>query len=134
MPPEPAGGIDASRYAVAMRLDEFEREVDAILADLPPWVKDEMDNVYVVVERRPTRQQDPTGDGLLGIYEGVSLDERGIDYFGVAPDRIVVFYDSHMALHLPDDELRAEIRTTVLHEVGHHLGLSDERLHELGWA
>jgi len=117
-----------------MRIEEFEREVERILADLPDWVKARMDNVYVVVERRPTRRQDPDGRGLLGLYEGVSLDERGVDYFGAAPDVITVFYDAHIALGLPDPELREEIRTTVLHELGHHLGLSDERLHELGWA
>lgn len=117
-----------------MRIDEFEGEVEAVLAALPRWVKDKMDNVFVVVERRPTRQQDPSGAGLLGIYEGVALDERGIDYFGVAPDRIVVFFEPHMALDLSPAELREEIRVTVLHELGHHLGLSEDRLHELGWG
>lgn len=117
-----------------MRIDEFETEVESILASLPRWVKERMDNVYVVVERRPTRSQDPEGQGLLGLYEGVSLEDRGVDYFAVTPDVITVFYDAHMALGLPDGELRAEIRTTVLHELGHHLGMTDERLHELGWA
>lgn len=134
MPPEPVGGIVASRYAGTMNIAEFEREVERVLADLPAWIRDQMDNVFVVVERRPTRDQDPTGDGLLGIYEGVSLLERGGGYFGVAPDQIVVFYDAHMELGLHGQALRDEIRTTVLHELGHHLGLSDERLHELGWA
>ncbi len=119
---------------MCVHITEFESEIERIIADLPPWVVAEMDNVYVVVERRPSRDQDPTGEGLLGIYEGVSLDERGVDYFGVAPDRIVVFYEPHMALGLSDADLRAEIRVTVLHELGHHLGISDERLHELGWA
>ncbi|MGI9666050.1 MAG: metallopeptidase family protein [Acidimicrobiia bacterium] len=117
-----------------MQLNEFEAEVESVIASLPMWVTQEMDNVYVVVERRPRRDLDPTGAGLLGIYEGVSLDERGVDYFAVAPDRIVIFYEPHLALNLPEDELRGEIRTTVLHELGHHLGLTDERLHELGWA
>ncbi len=116
-----------------MRIDEFEREVESVIASLPQWVKDEMDNVFVVVEPRPTREQDPTGAGLLGIYEGVALNERGFDYFGVAPDRIVVFYQPHIALGLDDDELRDEIRRTVLHEIGHHLGFDDARLTELGW-
>ncbi|MGI9643488.1 MAG: metallopeptidase family protein [Acidimicrobiia bacterium] len=117
-----------------MRIEEFEGEVEAVLVALPQWVKDKMDNVFVVVERRPTREQDPTGHGLLGLYEGVALDDRGVDYFGVAPDRIIVFFEPHMALHLGPEELREEIRVTVLHELGHHLGLSDERLHELGWG
>ena len=112
----------------------FEQEVAAVLASLPPWVKDEMDNVVFVVQRRPSRAQDPDGGGLLGLYEGVSLADRGVDYFAVTPDQITIFYESHLALGLPDEELRGEIRTTVLHELGHHLGIDDERLHELGWA
>jgi predicted Zn-dependent protease with MMP-like domain len=121
-------------YDASMNIDEFEATVEGVIEDLPAWVTERMENVYVIVERRPTRQQDPTGDGLLGLYEGVSLDERGVDYFGVAPDRIVVFYEPHVAMGLTDEALRREIRTTVLHELGHHLGMTDERLHELGWA
>ncbi|MEN8240140.1 MAG: metallopeptidase family protein [Actinomycetota bacterium] len=93
-----------------------------------------MDNVYVEVERRPSREQDPSSEGLLGVYEGVPLLERGFDYFGVAPDRIVIFYEPHIALELDDPDLRVEIRRTVLHEIGHHLGIDDDRLHELGWG
>ena len=113
---------------------EFEHIVAGVLRDLPPWVSSEMDNVYVVVERRPNRHQDPQGSGLLGLYEGVSLPDRGVDYFAVTPDRIVVFIEPHLALELSPEALRNEIRTTVLHEIGHHIGLSDARLHELGWA
>ena len=108
--------------------------MQAALDALPLWVVSEMQNVSVVVERRATRDQDPEGAGILGIYEGVPLSERGIDYFGVAPDRITIFYDHHIALDLSDDDLNIEIRVTVLHEIGHHLGLDDPRLHELGWS
>jgi predicted Zn-dependent protease with MMP-like domain len=87
----------------------------------------------VVVEEWPTRDQDPGDDGILGIYEGVSLAERGVDYFGAVPDRIVVFRGPHLALGLGEHDLRSEIRTTVLHEIAHHLGIDDRRLHELGW-
>ncbi|MGI9585758.1 MAG: metallopeptidase family protein, partial [Acidimicrobiia bacterium] len=69
-----------------------------------------------------------------GLYEGVALPDRGVDYFAVAPDRIIVFAEPHLALGLSPADLRSEIRTTVLHEIGHHMGLSDARLHELGWA
>jgi predicted Zn-dependent protease with MMP-like domain len=67
------------------------------------------------------------------LYEGVSLLERGIDYSGYLPDRIIVFMGPHLALGLSPTDLRSEIRTTVLHEIAHHLGIDDERLHELGW-
>jgi predicted Zn-dependent protease with MMP-like domain len=111
-----------------MRRHEFEREVDRVLEDLPQWVLDEVDNLIVVVEDEPTEEQ---GD-VLGIYEGVSLAERG-DYWGALPDRIVIFYGPHLELGLTDQELKEEIRKTVLHELGHHLGIDDDRLTELGW-
>jgi predicted Zn-dependent protease with MMP-like domain len=89
---------------------------------------DEIDNLIVVVEDEPTEEQ---GD-ILGVYEGVSLAERS-DYWGALPDRIVIFYQPHIEMQLSDDELRAEIKKTVLHELGHHLGIDDNRLAELGW-
>jgi predicted Zn-dependent protease with MMP-like domain len=113
---------------------EFERVVDEVLASLPEWVIERIDNLTVRVAEWPTRAQDPERGGLLGLYEGVSLAERGIDYFGVAPDVIWVFRAPHLELGLSRAELRDEIRTTVLHELAHHLGIDDERLHELGWG
>jgi len=116
-----------------MQRDLFEQMVDEVLETLPEWVVDKIDKLRVTVEDWPSRDQDPDRSGLLGIYEGVSLLERGIDYSGFLPDRIVVFMGPHLALRLPDDELRGEIRTTVLHEIAHHLGIDDDRLRELGW-
>lgn len=111
-----------------MRRHQFERAVDQVIESLPEWVLEEVDNLVVVVEDAPSEEQ---GD-ILGIYEGVSLAERG-DYWGALPDRIVVFYRPHLELGLSEDELKEEIRKTVLHELGHHLGIDDERLTELGW-
>lgn len=111
----------------------FERIVDDSIAELPDWVVERVDNVHVVVEDWPTQEQDPDNTGLLGIYEGVSLADRGVDYYGFAPDRIVVFYRPHLALGLSDDEFAFEVRRTVLHELAHHLGIDDARLQELGW-
>jgi predicted Zn-dependent protease with MMP-like domain len=116
-----------------MRRAEFERVVDEALDSLPEWVLERIDNLHVVVEEWPSRDQDPEGHGLLGIYEGVSLLERGVDYSGFLPDRIFVFMGPHLRLGLDRDGLRREIRTTVLHEIAHHLGIDDDRLHELGW-
>jgi predicted Zn-dependent protease with MMP-like domain len=102
--------------------------VDQVLEDLPSWVLDKIDNLVVVVEEHP-----PPGSGdLLGIYEGVALSERG-DYSGALPDRIVIYRRPHLKLGLSDEELREEIRRTVLHEIAHHLGIDDARLTELGW-
>ena len=112
---------------------QFEDLVDEALEALPEWVVDAMENIIVVVEDWPTAEQDPHGDGLLGIYEGISLADRGVDYAGFMPDQIVIFMGPHLELGLNRRELRAEIRATVLHEIAHHLGIDDARLHELGW-
>jgi len=112
---------------------EFERIVDETIEALPQWVIEEVDNLTVVVEQWPTPGQDPSGDGLLGIYEGVSLEERGVDYYGHVPDRITVFRGPHLEMGLNRRDTAAEVRRTVLHELAHHLGIDDRRLHELGW-
>ena len=117
-----------------MRRFEFEQVVDEALDELPDWVWERVDNLHVVVENWPSREQDPHGEGILGIYEGVSLLERGVDYSGFLPDRIVVFMGPHLKMGLDRDDLRDEIRVTVLHEIAHHLGIDDDRLHELGWG
>ena len=116
-----------------MSRSHFEAVVDRVLEALPDWVHDEIDNLFVVVEDRPTREQDPEGTGLLGLYEGVSLAERSGDYWGAMPDQITIFRLAHLALGLSPLELEEEIRRTVLHELAHHLGIDDSRLHELGW-
>lgn len=103
--------------------------VDQALEELPGWVIDKIDNLHVVVEHEPPPE---LGD-VLGVYEGVSLLERSGDYWGAMPDRIVVFRGPHLRMDLDEVELRAEIRKTVLHELGHHLGIDDARLTELGW-
>jgi predicted Zn-dependent protease with MMP-like domain len=80
-----------------LRRHNFELEVDRVIESLPEWVIDQIDNLIVVVEDDPTPEQ---GD-VLGIYEGVSLAERA-DYFGVLPDRIVIFYRPHLAMGLDE--------------------------------
>lgn len=111
-----------------MRRIDFEAAVDRALETLPEWVIAKIDNLIVVVEDEPP----PEYEGVLGVYEGVSLAERA-DYSGVLPDRIVIFRKPHLALGLDRDSLEAEIRKTVLHELAHHLGIDDDRLVELGW-
>ncbi len=116
-----------------MKRREFEAVVDEVLDTLPEWVLEKIDNLMVVVEERPTPDQDPHGEGLLGLYDGVSLLERSGDYWGAMPDQITIFRQPHLDLELSKNELIAEIRKTVLHELAHHLGIDDRRLHELGW-
>ncbi len=115
-----------------MFMRDFEAVVDRVLDELPQWVVDRIDNLVVVVAEHPTQEQDPHGE-LLGLYEGVNLHDRSGDYFGVMPDQITIFRQPHLRLGLEGKALEAEIRKTVLHEVAHHVGIDDARLHELGW-
>lgn len=123
----------ASIGSMRMSRAHFEQVVDRALEGLPEWVHERIDNLIVVVEDWPTPVQDPDGEGLLGIYEGVSLAERSGDYWGALPDQITIFRFPHLQLGGNEEELEEQIRRTVLHELAHHLGIDDGRLHELGW-
>lgn len=112
-------------------LDRFERLVDDALAGIPPPFRAALDEVAIVIEDEPTREQLRDADGLYGIYEGVPRTEWQAD-FALTPNKITLF-----RFALEDDftdprELEDEIRITVIHELAHHLGIDDDRLHELG--
>ena len=95
---------------------------------IPPELAAVMDNVAVVVD-----DDSPPGD-LFGLYQGIPLTER-VDYGGmVLPDKVTIFRQALCAACDSPEELVAQVRTTVLHEVAHHFGISDQRLEELGWA
>ena len=123
---------------VEVTLAAFEQMVADALDDIPPALGREMDNVAVLVEDWPNATQLAkvgTGRMLLGLYEGVPITRRGpLSYSGVAPDRITIFREPLSRLASDVDDLAARVRVTVLHEVGHYFGMTDERLHELGWA
>jgi predicted Zn-dependent protease with MMP-like domain len=107
----------------------FEALVADALDELPSWVQEAMDNVAVVVEERPPADEPE----LLGLYEGIARTER-LDYAGALPDRITLYRSSIEAEAGDDDEeLRAVVAETIVHEVAHHFGISDERLEALGW-
>lgn len=114
----------------------FLRLVRRALAGLPPPFRDRLSNIDVVVERRPgrddLREADlPPGESLYGLYSGVPLTERG-DYGLVLPDKITIFQEP-LERAFPDEaELVDEVRKTVLHEIAHHFGISDEKLAEMG--
>lgn len=105
----------------------FERMVAEALDGLPPKLGRVMRNVAVTVD------QDSTTLGLLGLYEGVPLTARTSHYSAVLPDRITIFRHAICAVCQTDDDVVEQVRRTVIHEVGHHFGIDDERLHELGW-
>lgn len=112
----------------------FERIVHEALDELPRWAIDSVDNLRVVVQEWPTSDQDPHGDGLLGLYDGIPLHDRGPEYYAEMPDTIFIFRQPHLELGLPAAELTAEIRRTVLHELAHYFGIDDDRLDEIGWG
>jgi predicted Zn-dependent protease with MMP-like domain len=115
--------------------ERFEELVGDALDSIPESLGSQMDNVVIVVEQWPTDEQ-LRGHGMLfGLYEGISLTRRGpMSYELAAPDRITIFQGSLQQASRDVADLAARVRTTVLHEVGHHFGLSDARLEELGWA
>ena len=106
---------------------EFEGYVADALDGLPADLAAHFDNVVVVVEDE--NDEDPD---LLGLYEGVALTERG-QYALALPDRISLYRIPLCLLAEDLDHLLEEIAVTVVHEFAHHVGIDDERLHELGW-
>jgi predicted Zn-dependent protease with MMP-like domain len=116
---------------VDMSREEFEDAVRDALDEIPAELADQMDNVVVLVEDDPPAD-DPD---LLGLYEGVPLTERGEFWAtGALPDRITIYRRPTLALCDTRDEVVDEVAVTVVHEIAHHFGIDDERLHELGWA
>jgi predicted Zn-dependent protease with MMP-like domain len=107
--------------------DRFEEMVVSALDSLPEQLGRLMSNVAVTV------QHGPGPPGLLGLYEGIPLTSRTTGYAGVLPDRITIYRLAVCAVCASEDEVVAEVRRTVIHEVGHHFGIDDARLTELGW-
>ncbi len=120
-----------------MQRRRFLRLVRQAVADLPSPYRDWLANVDIVVERRPRAHHRRTarlagGDTLFGLYEGLPLTDRVSDYGMVLPDKITIFQEPLEHAFAQDAELVAEVRRTVLHELAHHFGLSDEELERLG--
>ncbi len=123
--------MSASCDSGAMTDDEFEAAVGDALDLIPDELARLMSNVAVLVADEPPDHEPE----LLGLYEGVPLTERdGWWDPGSLPDRITIFKGPLTRLYRDRDELLDEIAVTVVHEVAHHFGIDDERLHELGWG
>lgn len=107
--------------------DDFETLVADAIDHLPDEILDMLENVVVMID-------DEHPEDLLGLYEGIPQTERD-DYGGFElPDRVTV-YRLALCDHVRDlDELKHEVMVTVVHELAHHLGIDDDRLHELGWG
>jgi predicted Zn-dependent protease with MMP-like domain len=116
--------------------DRFEELVAEALDLIPDELAERIDNVAVVVQDWATPAQQTGHRGtLLGLYQGIDLTRRSpMSYNAVMPDRITIFRGPHLRLANTEDQLRRRIAVTVIHEVGHHFGIDDHRLRELGWA
>lgn len=109
---------------------EFDMLVDRALDELPDELAALVSNVVVLVE-----PEAPADDpDLLGLYDGVALTERAANHAGMLPDRILLFRGPLLEMAESTEELEEEVRITVVHEVAHHFGLDDARLHSLGWG
>jgi predicted Zn-dependent protease with MMP-like domain len=118
--------------------DDFEQMVEEEFAALPDPFRRAMENVHVVVEDLPrgtqaTRQK--RGALLLGLYEGIPLTKRGSDYgvTPVIPDRITLFRKNIEAVAETPSEVRAVVRDTLIHEVGHYFGMSEAEIRRAGY-
>ena len=108
--------------------DQFEELVAAVLDEVPEEFWPTLDNLVVIIEDHP-----PDGEDLLGLYEGVPVTEQSVLDPSAMPDQISIFRISHCDVAEDADDLAGWVRETVFHELGHHLGLSEQRLAELGW-
>jgi len=118
--------------------ESFERLVAEAMNSLPPYFQEKMNNIELLVEQWPSpaalkQAATPPGHTLLGLYHGIPLTKRTQGYQLVAPDTITLYQGPIEAkAGGVIEKIRSTVRHTVLHEVAHHFGISDERLHELG--
>ncbi|MFD0904635.1 metallopeptidase family protein [Actinomadura sediminis] len=112
---------------IELSREAFEDLVGEALDNIPPELTAHMRNVVIVVE------DDAPEDGLLGLYQGVPLTERGDWYGGVLPDHISIYRREILRICDTEEDVVDEVRITVVHEIAHHFGIDDDRLHDLGY-
>ena len=110
--------------------DRFAELVEDAFAAVPAELAALLDNVVLFIED-DAPPHDPT---LLGLYDGIPLTERDSTYAGVVPDRIFVYRNPTLAICDTEEHVIEEVGITVVHEIAHHFGIEDDRLHELGYA
>jgi len=114
---------------VRMSAERFEDLVSDALDLIPPELARAIDNVVVLVADRH-----PTEPDLLGLYEGIALTERDSSYAGALPDTVTIYSESLLEVCDTEADVLEEVAITVIHEIAHHFGIDDDRLHELGWG
>lgn len=119
-----------------MNRAEFERRVTDALATIPRRLRAAMKNIAIVVEDEPTDEllremEIKAPDTLFGLYQGTPLTERHWDYGNALPDRILIFQGPHEREADDEDALIVSIGETLIHEIGHYFGLSEEEIEEI---
>ncbi|OPY73677.1 MAG: Possibl zinc metallo-peptidase [Syntrophorhabdus sp. PtaU1.Bin002] len=118
---------------------DFDRIVEQAIQRIPSEIQEHLNNLVISVRRRPSRKMLkemglPDGEPLLGLYQGVSLVERSITSPPLFPDTILLFQEPLQEMCETFEELEEEVEITIVHEVAHFIGLSEERLEELGYG
>ncbi|MGE0704567.1 MAG: metallopeptidase family protein [Vicinamibacterales bacterium] len=119
-----------------MRRASFEKLVADALAGIPPEFRAAMQNISIAVEDEPTadllrEMEVESSDTLFGLYQGTPLTERHWDYGNALPDRILIFQGPHEREAEDEDDLVASIGETLIHEIGHYFGLSEDEISEI---
>jgi len=122
---------------ILLSREAFETLVDEAVSSLPDDVQGWLDNVAIVVADRPSPEQQARaglgpGGLLFGLYEGVPKIKRGVTYGEVVPDKILIFQRPIEMVCRTPAQVRDQVRRTVLHEIGHHLGLDEDELEDTG--
>ena len=122
-----------------MDKNEIREEVARVLDKLPRQFRKQLHNVEIVVEERPGEELfldaglDPEHDTLYGLYQGIPLPDRSSLYPPILPDKITIFAEPLLEDFPDPDELREQIRITVLHEIAHYFGFDDDEIDKLGY-
>jgi predicted Zn-dependent protease with MMP-like domain len=122
-----------------MERREFESLVGEALDGIPEPFRERLENVEVIIEDQPTPSllramgMNPKRDTLFGLYEGVPLTEREANYAMALPDRIIIFYRPLVRTFRSPAAIRREIQKTVIHEIGHFLGLDEAEIEGEGF-
>lgn len=124
--------------SVRLSTNAFQQLVADALDSLPPEALDLLDNVDLLTQLWPTSDQleetgTANGFGLLGLYEGTPLIDRGHYNFAL-PDRVTLFQRPLEAICRSHEELERQVQITVIHELAHHFGWSDEEIHRMGFG
>jgi predicted Zn-dependent protease with MMP-like domain len=115
---------------IEMNPERFDALVDEALDGIPDQLTALIQNVVVLVEAKAPEDE----PDLLGLYEGIALTDRSLQDSFELPDRILIFRDNLLDMCDSEDEVADEVRVTVVHEIAHHFGIDEDRLHALGWG